>query len=68
MSPVELTPPDWGAGSNEKCGKAVFADKEDPDYQTILATFSTVTEELAERARMDMNGGKPAENGSRSSQ
>ena len=48
------------AGS-EKCGKAVFASKADPDYQAILATFQPVEAMLKARPRMDMPGGKPAE-------
>lgn len=48
------------AGGNEKCGKAVFADKSDPDYQRLLATFAPVTAMLKARPRIDMPGGKPA--------
>jgi hypothetical protein len=50
------------AGGNEKCGKAVFADKSDPDYQKLLATFAPVTAMLKARPRIDMPGGKPAPN------
>ncbi len=47
-------------GGNEKCGKAVFEDRGDPDYQAILATFDPVLARLKENPRMDMPGGKPS--------
>ncbi len=48
------------AGGTERCGKAVFADASDPDYQTILATFTPVLELLAKTPRMDMPGAQPS--------
>lgn len=50
------------SGGSEKCGKAIFLDKSDPDYQKILATFSPVTAMLKARPRLDMLGGKCAAN------
>ena len=56
------------AGGSEKCGRSVFADRSDPDYQAILATFQPIRKMLAERPRMDMPGGKPSYCVSRSCQ
>jgi len=44
------------AGGTEACGRAVFADTADPDYQAILSVFRTVLEAAARRPRMDMEG------------
>ena len=41
------------AGGEERCGKAVFRSKDDPDYAAILQTFEPITELMAERARLD---------------
>jgi len=56
------------AGGSERCGKPVFKDKNDPDYQAILATFEPVTEMLEQRPRMDMPGGEASCEVSRSCQ
>ncbi|MDQ1258155.1 MAG: alpha protein [Candidatus Hydrogenedentes bacterium] len=48
------------AGGSGKCGQAVFADMQDPDYQAILATFRPIAAMLAENPRMDMPGARPA--------
>ena len=48
------------AGGSQRCGRAVFADRSDPDYQAILATFEPVRKMLAERPRMDMPGARPS--------
>ena len=48
------------AGGTERCGKGVFADTSDPDYQAILATFTPVLELLAKTPRMDMPGAQPS--------
>jgi hypothetical protein len=48
------------AGGTERCGKGVFADTGDPDYQAILATFTPVLELLAKTPRMDMPGAQPS--------
>jgi Hydrazine synthase alpha subunit middle domain len=47
------------AGGDETCGKTIFKDKSDPDYQLILSTFDTVKQMLAQKPRIDMPGGKP---------
>ena len=44
------------AGGTQKCGKAVFAATDDPDYQKILRTFTPVHELLKQRPRPDMAG------------
>ena len=41
-------------GGTEKCGKAVFASTQDPDYQKILKTFEPLAEQLSKKPRMDM--------------
>ena len=41
------------AGGEERCGKAVFRSKDDPDYAAILQTFEPITELMAERPRLD---------------
>lgn len=47
-------------GCAQQCGRAVFADRSDPDYQAILRTFAPVQEMLRYTPRMDMPGAKPA--------
>jgi hypothetical protein len=42
------------AGGTEKCGKAIFADTSDPDYQKLLKTFEQPTQQLQDLPRMDM--------------
>ena len=48
------------AGGTERCGQAVFASKDDPDYQAILKTFEPIHELLKQKPREDMPGGEPA--------
>ncbi len=55
-----LAPLAAGAGGNGRCGKAVFASQDDPDYRKILSLFEPEIRQLAERPRMDMAGAKPA--------
>jgi hypothetical protein len=43
-----------GAGGSGACGKEVFADTDDPDYQKLLRLFKPLHEALARRPRMDM--------------
>ena len=49
-----LAPLAKSAGGTEACGQAVFASKDDPDYQAILATFEPIHELLEASPRMDM--------------
>lgn len=60
FNPFLVAPLAKSAGGSEKCGRAVFASKQDPDYQAILATFKPVEAMLKARPRMDMPGAKPA--------
>jgi len=57
-----LAPLAKSAGGTEQCGKAVFADTTDPDYQAVLRTFEPTGKSMKDRPRMDMPGGKPAPN------
>jgi roadblock/LC7 domain-containing protein len=60
FNPFLVAPLAKSAGGSEKCGKPVFFDKSDADYQKILATFAPITAMLKARPRMDMPGAKPA--------
>jgi hypothetical protein len=55
-----LAPLAKSAGGNGKCGKVVFANTYDQDYQAILATFQPVIKMLKQIPRMDMPNGRPA--------
>ena len=48
------------AGGSERCGKAVFQDRNDPDYQALRELFRPVEKMLVDRPRMDMPEAKPA--------
>lgn len=48
------------AGGTEKCGRPVFADREDPDYQAILSAFAPLGELITTTPRMDMPGAQPS--------
>lgn len=60
FNPFLVAPLAKSAGGSEKCGRAVFATKDDPDYQAVLTTFAPVVEMLKKRPRMDMPGAEPA--------
>jgi len=49
-----LAPLAKSAGGTEKCGKAVFKGKQDPDYRAILETFEPLAKMLKQKPRMDM--------------
>ena len=49
-----LAPLAKSAGGTEKCGKAVFKSKNDPDYRKITEVFSPIQEMLEEKPRADM--------------
>ncbi len=55
-----IAPLSVSAGGSGACGKPVFADTRDPDYQAILRTFDPIRKMLRDRPRMDMPGAKPA--------
>jgi hypothetical protein len=44
------------AGGTQACGTAVFKDKNDPDYQKILAEFAPITKMIKDTPRLDMPG------------
>jgi len=46
------------AGGDGRCGEAVFATRDDPDYQAILDTFGPVEALLLTTPRLDMPGGE----------
>lgn len=60
FNPFLIAPLAKSAGGSQKCGKAVFADTSDPDYQAILSLFGPIEEMLRKTPRMDMPGGVPA--------
>jgi len=49
-----LAPLARAAGGTERCGKPVFASKDDPDYQAILKTFETLSPLFQTSPRADM--------------
>ncbi len=55
-----LAPLARAAGGTERCGKAVFQDKSDPDYSAILATLKPLEEGLKLKPRTDMPGAQVA--------
>ncbi|MDR0520969.1 MAG: hypothetical protein LBH00_03840 [Planctomycetaceae bacterium] len=61
-NPFLLAPLAKSAGGTEQCGTIIFRDKNDVDYVRILRTFDGVQELLRVQPRIDMPGGKPAEN------
>ena len=56
-----LSPLAKAAGGTERCGKAVFASKDDPDYQAVLKTFEPIAKLMKDSPRMDMPGAVPSE-------
>ncbi len=46
------------AGGTQACGTVVFKDKNDPDYQKILAEFAPITKMIKDVPRLDMPGAK----------
>jgi len=46
------------AGGTEKCGKAIFESKDDPDYKAIVKTFDPIVKLYTAKPRMDMPGAK----------
>ncbi len=59
LNPFLVAPLAKAAGGSQKCGKPVFQNTDDPDYQAILTTFAPIAKMLKETPRMDMPGGKP---------
>jgi hypothetical protein len=44
------------AGGTEKCGRAVFASRDDPDYRKLVDLFRPIQQLLEQRPRADMPG------------
>ncbi|MFA6563750.1 MAG: hypothetical protein WCV00_17735 [Verrucomicrobiia bacterium] len=57
-----MAPLSRSAGGSEVCGKAVFQNTGDADYQAILKTFEPLTQAMKEKPRIDMPGGAPDPN------
>jgi hypothetical protein len=55
-----LAPLARAAGGTERCGRAVFQDKSDPDYAALLATLTPLEEGLKQTPRTDMPGAQIA--------
>ena len=51
-----LAPLAKSAGGTEQCGKVIFQDKNDPDYQKLLHAFDAIRKMVKEIPRMDMPG------------
>ena len=68
LNPFLVAPLAKSAGGSGRCGKPVFPDKDDPDYQAILAAFAQAQAMLAATPRIDMPGGQPSSSVSRSCQ
>ncbi len=49
-----LAPLAKDAGGAEKCGRAIFKSKDDPDYRKIIEVFQPLQELLVQRPRADM--------------
>jgi len=60
LNPFLLAPLAKSAGGTERCGHAIFADKNDPDYRKIVETFTPILNALQQTPRIDMPGGRPA--------
>ncbi|MHB8969874.1 MAG: NPCBM/NEW2 domain-containing protein [Pirellulaceae bacterium] len=58
-----IAPLSRSAGGWQRCGEAVFADANDPDYQRLLAALMTLRDSLAAEPRADLLSlrGTPAE-------
>jgi hypothetical protein len=59
LNPFLLAPLARSAGGTEKCGRPVFRDRTDRDYQAVLKLFEPITAMLHDRPRLDMPGGRP---------
>lgn len=55
-----LAPLAKGDDGTERCGEAVFASKEDPDYQAVIRTFEPMLELMKQTPRMDMPDAAPS--------
>jgi hypothetical protein len=60
LNPFLAAPLAKSAGGTGRCGQAVFATTDDPDYQAILKTFEPIAKLIQETPRDDMPGSKPS--------
>lgn len=60
-NPFLLAPLAPAAGGTGRCGRAVFASRDDPDYLAILRTFEAASQALRERPRLDVEPAAPEE-------
>jgi hypothetical protein len=58
-SPALLAPLAASAGGTQRCAKAVFADKNDPDYKALLDALARIREEIKTLPREDMLAVRP---------
>jgi len=58
-SPALLAPLAKAAGGSEKCGQAVFPDRNDPDAQAMLDALHRLAEEIKTNPREDMLAERP---------
>jgi hypothetical protein len=68
LNPFLVAPLAKAAGGSERCGQPVFPSTDDPDYQAILAALQPAEAMLAATPRIDMPGGQPSSQVSRSCQ
>jgi mono/diheme cytochrome c family protein len=55
LNSLLLAPLAKKAGGTEQCGRAVFANADDPDYQAILKTFEAAKKLLSDLPRADLD-------------
>jgi hypothetical protein len=59
QSPALLAPLAKSAGGTEKCGQAVFVDRDDPDAKALIDTLHKLAEEIKTNPRIDMLAKRP---------
>ncbi|MGQ9733349.1 MAG: HzsA-related protein, partial [Candidatus Zipacnadales bacterium] len=59
QSPALLAPLAQAAGGSQRCGQAVFADRNDPDAKALLETLHALAEEIRTNPRVDMLAERP---------
>jgi hypothetical protein len=60
LNPFLVAPLARAAGGSQRCGRAVFPDRDDADYKAILSLFAPVADMLEKNPRMDMPGAQPS--------
>jgi hypothetical protein len=59
QSPALLAPLARAAGGTERCGRAVFPSRDDPDAQALIGALARLQEEMKTNPRMDMRPERP---------